>query len=277
MITAHRLGGDQRPGIEMPRLRRVCVFVLSPLCGIGLALGLWSAAPDGWQSFKGHPYFSVVVIEVDGHARLSREAVLAAAGVHEGMSIWDASPVILRWRLQENPWIERARVKRTFPDRLAIRLLERRPMALVQLGTLTYVDRRGNLLGPLRDDDSRDFVIITGLTEAGVEFGQVGLHRALKLLRLCERLDGCAALSEARVDRKQGLTLFPMHSRVAVHLGWGRWRDKLERSARVLTAWEGQLERLAVVDVSFRDIAVVRLRDAKGSAQVPASRRGVRI
>jgi cell division protein FtsQ len=249
--------------------------VVSALVGIGMAALCWRVTPAGWQAVKSHPYFAVREIGIDGNLRLPREEVLQWAGLREGMSIWDAAPVALRLRLQKNPWIERVTAQRDFPSRISIRLQERRPVALAQLDELQYIDRRGRVLGPLRDDDSRDFVIITGVREAG-DFLHVGLNRALTLLRFCERVDCALAISEVHVDRQRGLTLFPMHTTVSVTLGWGRWREKLAQSARVLTAWQGQLERLAVVDVSFRDLVVVRLRDEERPVAPPA-KRGVRV
>ena len=47
---------------------------------------------------------------------------------------------------------------------------------------------------------------------------------------------------------------------MALHMGWGDWDDKLERMERLLTLWKGNEERLASLDMSFRDQIVARLR-----------------
>jgi hypothetical protein len=198
--------------------------------------------------------------------------------VHDGSSVWEASPGTLRRRLQSHPWIRRVSVQREFPQRLTINVQERRPVAIAWLTELHYVDASGHVLGPLRADDSRDFPIITGLDvppEQG--FTAIGIHRALQLLRWCARIGCFDAVSEVHVDRTQGATVFPLRPAVAVVLGWGGWREKLARSARVFAAWEGQVARLAVVDVSFRGLVVVKLRE---EAHPPAGRspkRGMRV
>ncbi len=43
-------------------------------------------------------------------------------------------------------------------------------------------------------------------------------------------------------------------------MGWGNWADKLTRMERLLTLWKGNEERLASLDMSFRDQVVARLR-----------------
>lgn len=247
-------------------------------CGVALAIGVWRGASPLWVAAATHPYFSVAHIELSGNRRLTRDEVLDWAAVHDGSSIWTANPARLRIQLERHPWIERATVKRELPRRLSIRVRERAPVAIASMaGQLQYVDRGARILGSLREEDSRDFPIISGLDEiSGTSFSQVALHRSLRLLRWCERLRCFDEISEIQVDRNRGLTVFPLRTPVPVVMGWGNWRNKLSRSARVFAAWQGQLDRLEQVDVSFRDLAVVRLRQESSKPSSPR-RRGMRI
>jgi cell division protein FtsQ len=251
--------------------------LLAAVCGIGLSTSLWYGSPWALHAVKSHPYFTLTHIEVNGNRRITLSEVLRWAGVNQPASIWDAAPDLVRMRLQSHAWIRRVRVQREFPNRLGIELEERRPVAIVRLDQLNYVDRSGRILGPLRDGDSPDFPLITGLEEAKASgFTPVGVHRALRLLRLCQRLDCFDAISEVHVDQDRGITVFPLHPAAAVVLGWGGWREKLARSARVFAAWEGQVERLAAVDVSFRDMVVVKLR-AERPAAGRSTKKGLRV
>ena len=51
-----------------------------------------------------------------------------------------------------------------------------------------------------------------------------------------------------------------MGRRVALAMGTGNWEDKLKRLERVLALWKGNEDRLAVLDLSFRNQVVARLR-----------------
>jgi cell division protein FtsQ len=250
---------------------------LAAACGITLAAGVWYGIPAGLRWAKSHPYFAIARIDLEGNRRLTRHDVLEWIGVQEGTTVWDASPADLQMRLQQHPWIVRASVLREFPRRVAITMQERRPVAVVRLDALNYVDRAGRVLGPLRDDDSRDFPLITGLEDDAVRgFAPIGLRRALQFLRRCERLGCFDGVSEVHVSEQRGVTVFPMRPPVAVVLGWGGWREKLARSARVLAAWEGQTARVAAVDVSFRELVVVKLREEHRPA-VGRSKRAMRV
>jgi cell division protein FtsQ len=245
---------------------------------MGLAGTVWYGVPQVWQGIRSHPYFALATIAVDGNRRLTRDQLLQWAGLRQGMSAWDATPGALRMRLESHPWIRHASVRRELPRRLRITVRERRPVAIAQLGVPQYVDVSGRLLGPLRADDSRDFPIITGLQGASSQgFTAIAVHRALRLLRWCARIGCFDAVSEVHVDRYRGVTVFPLRPAVAVVLGWGSWREKLARSARIFATWEGQVGRVAVVDVSFRDLAVVKLRQESHPAAGRVPKRGLRV
>jgi len=276
VITRGRAPRNARLGGRLGWLRRARARAVAALCGIGLALGLWYAVPPALQAFTTHPYFALTPIEIDGNRRLTRREILDWVGVHDGSSIWYASPGAMRVRLQSHPWIQRVSVQREFPRHVSITVQERRPVAIVRLDGLNYVDRSGRVLGPLRPDDSRDFPLITGLEGPEAEqFAAIGMRRGLQLLRLCERLGGFDTISEVHVDRSRGVTLFPQRPAVAVVLGWGEWREKLMRSTRVFAAWTGQVNRLAAVDMTFRDQVVVKLREEPRPAG--RAKRGLRV
>jgi len=282
VIDYHRRAQKNRVWRQRHRLRHWLANFrhsgLAAACGISLAVGLWYGGPGALALARSHSYFALNKIEVDGNLRLSRAELLQWAGLDEHTSVWDAPPDLVRLRLQSHPWIRRASVHREFPNRLAMSVEERRPVAIVRLQELHYVDRGGRILGALRQGDSPDFPLITGLESSALsDFVPVGVHRALRFLRLCERTSSCFdAVSEVRVDRDRGLTVFPLRTSLAVVLGWGSWREKLARSARVLATLEGQVGRLAAVDVSFRNLVVVKLRDEPRPA-VARNKKGVRV
>ena len=261
-------GGSRRPRLA----------ALACVCGVSLAAGLWAGVPAALRAARAHAYFALSSIEIDGNRRLTRRDVLEWAGVTDGSSVWDAKPTAIRRRLLRHPAVRSVHVERELPRRLRIAVQERRPVAILVSGGLQYVDRDGHVIGPLRDADSRDFPLITGFDADGAgDLVGMGVHRALQLLRWCERLNAFDDVSEIHVDRHRGLTVFPRRTAVAVVIGWGQWRDKLRRSARVFAAWEGHTERLALVDLSFRDQVVVRLHPEERAPNTRPTRRGTRV
>lgn len=262
-------------GPQLPRLdaRRSVGVVVGGVCALLLAGAVPVAVPRAVSWIKHHPYFLIDAIAIDGNRRLTDEQILDAARIAVGQSLWDLSLDRVRLRLENHPWILRARVHCRLPTRLAIDITERQPIAIVRFEELYYVDRRGRVLSALLAGDSRDLPVITGLEEGiGRAFAPLALPRAAQLLRWCERR-GCGdEISELLIDREDGVTMFPMSHRIAVHLGWGRWSEKLRLSARVVSAWRGRLDEVAVIDVSFRERVIVRRRQPRDVVRSPTVR-----
>jgi cell division protein FtsQ len=253
------------------------VALLAFCAGGGLG-GVGYGVPAAWAWCKAHSYFAVREISIVGHARLTREEVMQWAGVRPGTSIWDAVPGPVAVRLRGHAWIEHASVRRTFPGSVRIELRERKPAAIARLQQLHYVDDQGHILGALRDADSTDFPFITGLEEENAgNFAPVALQRAALVLRRCAETGWLESVSEIHVERRRGVTLFPLHTAVPIILGWGNWEEKLERAARALSAWEGRESEVLQVDASFRDLVIVRLRHRRDPAEVRSPGKGIRV
>lgn len=206
-----------------------------------------------------HPFFAVPRFSVEGNRRLTEEAVLDWLGAKPGMSIWWVDAEAWRARLLAHPWVQAAEVSRRLPREVRIRIRERWPMAVVRWnGVFQYVDRTGHFLGAV---DLRHFPELPVITLEREEESHLSsdLRSALRFLRLCERLHCSADISEVVVG-EQGVTVYPLRAQAEVVLGRGQWKEKLQRSSRVFAAWEGQTDRLERVDLSYRNMVVVRLR-----------------
>lgn len=119
-------------------------------------------------------FFRVRKVEVLGLRYTPPGEVLARLGVDTTRSVWDPLEP-LGARVAAHPQIERAVVSRRLPGTLVVDVVERRPVALVQMGaTLRAVDERGVML-PL--DPSRtpvDAPIVTAALRAGDVYHLLG-------------------------------------------------------------------------------------------------------
>jgi cell division protein FtsQ len=116
---------------------------------------------------------SAADVAVSGNRFVSREEVLNALGfpasgkLKSGVNIFRLSLEAERRRLTSIPWVRTATVTRSYPHRLAVNLVERTPVAFVNIsGNVKLVDGEGVIL----DKPERatfDFPVLTGLDVAG--------------------------------------------------------------------------------------------------------------
>jgi cell division protein FtsQ len=198
-------------------------------------------------------------VALTGQKRLSREDVLASAGVTERTSLLFFDVAGARTRLEHNPWVAEASVQTLYPDQLQIAITEREAFALWQ-------------------HDARVFVIAADGT---VLEGYTGLHftnlplivgagaaaRAKDFLTLLDRFPEIRDDVRAAVliaERRWNLVL---KSGIDVRLpevdvdGALAELAELSRSAKLLS------RDIAAVDLRLPDRVTVQLSDAAAAAR----------
>jgi len=251
---------------------------LSAVAALGAAAAVWAGHGPATAALREHPYFAISQLVIDGCGPgVTPDDLRAWLGFTDESTLWDAAPGRVRARLEAHPYIAHAAVRREFPGRLEVVVRERRPQAIVVLDDLYYVDRSGALFGPLRPRDSRNYPFITGLDPAAGDGARTWmLRRALRLLRRCDREPCVGELSEVHLEEGRGIVVYPAAPRVPIVLGWGSWPAKLERAERALHAWHGATDRLASLDVRFRNQVVLTLRQVPLAPPPQPRPRGIR-
>jgi cell division protein FtsQ len=235
-----------------------------------LALAVFVYGPPLIGTIADHPYFAVTEIVVTPTRHVRAGTLLEAADLRPGISVWRVDPRALAARLEAQPWVRRASVRREFPRRLIVDLTERQPAAILFLDQLYYVDDTGVAFVRVGERDPLDLPFVTGVEAAIVAderpFARHAIRQALRLLRAMEAAGLPFRVSEVHIDREQGVTVFPIEPRVSLTFGWSGFGAKLTRLKRVLDDFRGREARLREVDLTMGMEAVVRLRQSGGRA-----------
>ena len=223
---------------------------------------LMSAAAAARNFIFENPYFSVREIQVRGGEKIGGKEIVAMAGLKQGMNLWKIEPAAIEKKVAKHPWVRRVLVRREFPRRVVIEVEERAPKAIAALGKLYYVDADGVVFKEVGAGENVKFPLLTGLRSDELATPNAATRGKIQeAIRLAELMGKDPhMLSEIRFDAPDRLVLYTTAYPVALHMGWGEWDGKLKRLDRVLSLWRGHEERLASLDVSFRDQVVARLR-----------------
>jgi hypothetical protein len=267
-LTVNRKANRKR-GAGSWRRKLWYIGAVLTVCSISAAFYQWSghlraAARAAKALVLNSDYFSLREIQVRGGNRVGGAELVALAGLKQGMNIWKIDLARIEKVYAKHPWVRRVVVRREFPRRVVIEIEERTAKAIVAMGQLYYVDSDGLVFAPVSDSDKLNLPMITGLRPDQLSAYDPALRRRLKeVLRLGELMAlETHKLSEIHFAAPQRIVLYTTAYPMALHMGWGDWEDKIRRAKRVLSLWKGHEARLASLDVSFRDQAVARIRDA---------------
>lgn len=183
----------------------------------------------------GDPYFRVREIEVEGGRKIPRETLLSLT-VIEGMpNLFSVRLKEVIKRLETHPWIERVRVGKVFPNKILIQIEEKKPMAIIQLEELYYIDTKGEIFSPVGEGDEYNYPYLTGLTRRALERDPTEAKRlisqALEILRIAgrENLPPLKEISEIHMEKTFGIDCFTKTEGVEVKMGWEDFEEKLEK------------------------------------------------
>jgi cell division septal protein FtsQ len=257
------------PKVEGKKLWLRGFFLTLGLAGLGgVSLGLLLI----YHHLLTSPIFcikDIKDIEIDGAVRFTTAQVLQMSGVEPGTSLLAVKPNRVEQALLSHPWIARAEVTRRWPNRLFLKIEERQPVALVQLGELYYVDRQGSLFKPTSPADPLDFPVITGLTQehftltAGAPTKLVAqVFQLLDLLKEAQPPLTVANVSEIHVDPERGFCLFVNGLTTGIELGLEDHAEKLQKFAQVwpVLTQKGFIPKLTRINLDYPQRVLLTLK-----------------
>jgi cell division protein FtsQ len=244
----------RRPLLSLGRLRRyrfvagaasVLIVLAGLLSGVfhgGYLPTLVGWFKDGRDMAANAVGFRIAAVAIVGHKHLSREEILAIAGIGGRTSLLFLDAAETRARLKSNPWVGDATVQKLFPDRLAVTVTERAAFALWQTdGQINVIADDGTVLELFL---SRAVLTLPFVVGAGAA------TRAKEFLALLDR----------HPDLRETV-------RASVLIGERRWNLRLKNGVNVRLPEAGvarALDQLAALDreknLLARDISLVDLR-----------------
>jgi cell division protein FtsQ len=210
-------------------------------------------------------FLAIRTIRITGCELIDCEKIAERAGIVPGRNIFFADVARTMRLLEDDPWIDRAIVKRILPDTIEIRVEERKAVAVLELDTACLVDTYGTVFY-CNGQHENNLPVITGLTREYVmakgERAAVLLDDALELISGLKqnnmvKPDGATRI---RIEPSVGLTVDDNGTQIFMG------RDKFKEKLKLLAFVQGDL---ALKGLSARSIHLGSDRQAAVSLNGP--------
>ena len=262
-------GRFRRP-LRRTRLRRVCAFAgalfVAGFVYLGVKTDRLAPVVAGLQVARDHvTHFAglgISSIGISGNQHVSREEVLAIAGITGTTSLLFLDAEQARHRLRRHPWIADASILKLYPGELQIGIRERAAFALWQKhGRISVFADDGTVLEPY---------VAPSLVQLPLVVGSGAQHHAKELVEVLDRYPAIRDLvwasvmiSERRwnLRLKNGIEVRLPESGIAAALNT---LASLAREKKLLT------RDITVVDLRLADRVGVRLSERAAAARADA-------
>lgn len=270
-----RRGLLPRKTADLIKLLLILVLVTGAL-GL-ISVTLYRYASQSWR-FR---MDSSENIEILGMRNVTRSQVLEALGAAIERNIFFVSLDDQKKQLESIPWVESATVMRLLPNRLRIQLIERVPVAFVNVhGRIAFVDPHGVIMDmPPGSATSFSFPVVVGMSD-----GEPLSTRAARMKiynQIVRELDSTGAhysqqLSEVDLTDPDDAKVIVDDSKgtVLVHLGASNFLERFRVYVAHIQEWRSQFAHVDSVDLRYDgqvimnpDTAAVRARQSGFTAE----------
>jgi cell division septal protein FtsQ len=254
---------DFRRSGTPPRRRRKSLF-MSLLKPMAVAFGL-VALPVGLVAWVlTAPLFHLREVEVSGAVRRVPSGwVRQALAPAEGKNLVRLSLAEATARVEKNPWVASVEMVKELPNRLRVKVAERRPVALLaEGGGLVYADQEGRAIAPVATPAEREEARSAGLLV--VSFARQphtnGVGAALKVAAELGRVQPTWAAQLERIE-VLGEEDFRLHTDALpfpLLVTSGGVGPKVQRLVELLPDLSRRYPRIEAVDLRFSRRIVVQ-------------------
>lgn len=224
-----------------------------------------------YQYLLSSPYIRlerVVIKGVDGDLK---RALLRMSQLSVDTSLLAIKMNELRQRIERHPWIRSVSLEKRFPHTLIIRAEKEKPMAVVIMDGLHYMNREGKIFERVEQTGQIDYPIITGLSARGsdreMKYGLAA--RVLEILQAEKGPLSLEELSEIHVRDKTSVSLYFLSVPAVIQADGsllGKKMGELKRLVEHLNR-TGHIHVVRAINLDYRDGAVVSLKE--GASKIP--------
>lgn len=181
----------------------------------------------GLNSFYNSKYFKVKSIDIQGSTHYKDEKIISLIPEVIGANIFEINKKKDEETIRELNWVKEAELRKIFPDKVIIKLVERKPyLIIVYKDKYFLVDSEGVVLDRIEKEDLNeyeDLILVRNVVNYSVNIGEkIAKKNALSCVDIYKAFDSQikSMIKEARLeDNISGDIVFKTYNGVEIIFG----------------------------------------------------------
>lgn len=156
------------------RLRLGGMFAGALLLGWGMVIAAKYSGPALTRLLE------IKTVTVEGVHHIQKQELIDLAGLKQGTALHQVVIRSIKQQVESHPWVKEAVVTRVPFHELRISIVERKPAAIVRVGSENFLsDEGGHVLARLGQADDDTLPMVTGIDLKGFMQGDSGVRQAI--------------------------------------------------------------------------------------------------
>lgn len=234
---------------------------------VGLALAVFYGS---WHWMANSQYLCLNKILVEGGRHISHEELLRLTGLTSRVNLLKIDLKSVAAAIEKYPWVERASLRRKWPNQLIVAIKERTPVAILNSNNKMYlVDRSGCVFKEMSPGDAGPLPVITGVAAGDLKDNKLSgtAKKAIELIAMASqgaRTLGANNIKEIHIVDTDNLIVYTADHGVPIHFQAQDLKTQFARAEKILFQLyrSGNYERATKVELNYGpDMAIAKLRD----------------
>lgn len=205
-------------------------------------------------------------VTVEGVHQIPKQELIDLVGVKPGTALHQVVTSSIKHQVESHPWVKEAVVTRVPFHELRISVVERKPAAIVRIGTENFLsDEGGHVLARLGQADNEALPMVTGIDLKGFMQGEGGVRQAIVSGIELAKLVGHTYEGRLQINAANPLNLVASVRGVQFQFGEEAVGQQWERFQRVKPTlktlnFDGRGRGANEVDLRYENRIIVRER-----------------
>jgi cell division protein FtsQ len=208
----------------------------------------------------------IKAVTVEGTHQIPKQEIIDLVKLKPGQALHQIVADAIRHQVETHPWVKEAVVTRVPFHELRISVVERKPAAIVRIGSDNYLcDDTGRLLTRLGQVDNEALPMVTGIDLKGFMQGEPGVRHTIMSGIELAKLVGHTYEGRLQVNAANPSHLVASVRGVQFQFGEDALADQWERFRRIKPAlktlsFDGRGRGASEVDLRFDNRIIIRER-----------------
>ncbi len=214
-------------------------------------------------------FFLIRDVQLTGNEELTKEKIAELCSLKLPISIFEIDSSLLKLfsqRLEANPWVKRAEVKRLFPRTLSILITERKPFAQLKKGPYFKIDKEAVAIPPTARTSFANLPLIVTTDLKPVVVGKkclsARLDFSLQFLKLLAEEGFLDRYTVTKIQAKSSKNIFLLIDQSPeVRFRWENieeLKEKIGWLEEVLEELKGERKKVKYIDLRFKQPVIGR-------------------
>jgi len=214
-----------------------------------------------YNFFTSSSYFFVKEVEVVGNNRLAVEDIVKSVGLAKDSNIFSVDISSISNVIRGNPWVKDVSVSRLLPDKLSVKLIERRPVAILSKKGIYLIGDDGTVMEKIEDYSAIPLPLLIGtdaiVKKIGNKLESSSVVTLIEALAFCEESSFIThrGISSIQIMRNDKINLITRQGDISVIIDGLYLSENLKKLDRIEEFIGASFVKK--IDLSFKGQAIV--------------------